>query len=543
MPRGFTTHRAFLAVTCLAALIACGGGGGSAPAVVTTPSLPAADVSSVAAADLGSTLPAGWQHGAFIEIFVRSYQDSNGDGSGDLQGLISRLDYLKALGVTGLWLMPVTPSQDGDHGYAVRDYRGIEAAYGSLPDMDALIAQAHARGIGVVLDYVMNHSAAQNPLFVNSSDSPVNTYRDWYLWQTPAPGGWNVFGANPWRTAASGSYYAPFWDQMPDFNLANPAVVEYHKSNLRWWLNRGVDGFRFDAVGMLFENGPAAWEDQPRNYSLMAEIRSLLDGYSQRFMVCEGPADPQGFGAACGSAFAFDLRARLVAAAQGNASAIAAVADYFKTAPAGMATMVSNHDGFAGQRLWDQVGGNLAQYKLAAASYLLLPGTPCIYYGEEVGMAGAAMIADDGKLRTPMSWTANTANAGFSTATPYRALSANVATQNAATQTSDANSLLTFYKAMLALRNARPSISQGSFEAAFANGNVMGYQRARGSERSLLVFNYGTAAANGVVVSGLPANALLTSLYPADGSTASADASGHINLTLSAQSVRVFAVN
>jgi alpha-amylase len=411
MPR--TLRLPALSLTlAVAALVGCGGGGGATgpqpgPPVGSTP-LPAVNLSAVAAADPGSTLPVGWERGAFMQIFVRSYQDSNGDGIGDLRGLISRLDYLKDLGVSGLWLMPVARSQDQDHGYAVADYRDIEPAYGTLADFDELLREAHARGIGVIVDYVMNHSAGQHPLFINSRDSAANPYRNWYVWQAAAPAGWSVFGANPWRSTASGAYYAPFWDQMPDFNLTNPAVVAWHHDNLRFWLNRGVDGFRFDAVGMLVENGAGAWENQPQNLSLMNEVRTLLAGYSRRTMVCEAPADPRGFGAAnaCGSAFAFDLKDYLVRAARGDTASIQAVADYFKTAPVGMATMVSNHDGFAGQRLWDQLGGNLAQIRLAAAGYLLLPGTPFVYYGEEIGMAGAAALSGDPKLRTPMSWTA-----------------------------------------------------------------------------------------------------------------------------------------
>jgi hypothetical protein len=167
--------RAGLASLCLAtALSACGGGGGGAaasPPAGPPPVSPPVEVSAVAAADPGSTLPVGWQSGAFMEIFVRSYQDSNGDGVGDLRGLTSRLDYLRDLGVTGLWLMPVTASQDRDHGYAVKDYRAIESQYGSLADFDELLRQAHARGIGVIVDYVFNHSAAENPLFLNSKSS------------------------------------------------------------------------------------------------------------------------------------------------------------------------------------------------------------------------------------------------------------------------------------------------------------------------------------------------------------------------------------
>jgi alpha-amylase len=531
------------ALVFLAGLAACGGGGGgSVPAPPPTGNLPTPDVSAVAAADPGSTLADGWQQGAVMQVFVRSYQDSDGNGSGDLRGLTSRLDYLRDLGVKGLWLMPVARSQDRDHGYAVADYRDIETDYGSLADLDELLRQAHARGIGVILDYVINHSAAQHPVFANARDSASNAYRDWYVWQSAAPGGWNVFGGNPWRSTANGAYYAPFWDQMPDWNLANPAVVDFHRSNLRFWLNRGVDGFRFDAVGVLFENGPGAWENQVQNYALMADLRTLVDGYARRTMVCEGPSDPRGFATACGSAFAFDLNASLVAAARGDTAAIARVADYFKTAPAALSTFLSNHDSFAGQRVADQLGGNLARLKLAAASHLLLPGRPFIYYGEEIGMAGAASLTGDPRLRTPMSWTADATRAGFTTGTPYRALAANVATHNVAAQSADPNSLHSFYKAMLALRNTRPSIARGSYEGAFASGSLMGYRRVLGAERSVVLVNYGTSTAT-AALSGLPAGAALASAYPSGGAlVATVDSGGNATVNVDAQSVFVLSV-
>ena len=537
------TFRKQLLAASLLALTGCGGGSSPAASIPVTAALPLVDISSVTLSDPGSSLPVNWQHGAFIEIFVRSYQDSDGNGKGDLRGLIQRLDYLQDLGVKGIWLMPVSSSSDHDHGYAVSDYRGVESDYGSLADFDELLKQAHARGIGVIVDYVINHSSAQNPLFSNSRDAASNAYRNWYIWQDPPPSGWSIYGGNPWRATGSGAYFGPFSDQMPDFNLLNSAVVDYHKSNLRFWLNRGVDGFRFDAVGNLVESGPSAWENQPRNYSLMGEMRSLLNGYAQRYMVCEAPTDPAGFaaGSACGSAFAFNLQTSLLQAAKGQPSGVLAMANYFKTASSNMATMFSNHDLFAGQRLWDQVGGNSAQYKLAAASYLLLPGTPFIYYGEEIGMSGATNISDDGRLRTPMSWTANTSNAGFSGTTPYRALSGNVASQNVAAQAADPNSILAFYKAMLKLRNSLPSLAQGSYEQAFASGNLLGYQRLFAKERTLVLINYGDSAVTAVVAS-LPANAALINAYPVNASDATADAAGLANITIAAQSLRVFSL-
>ncbi len=528
----------------LTALAACGGGGGSGStppvAVEPDPTLPAVDLRAVAAADPGSTLPALWHRGAFMEIFVRSYKDSDGDGVGDLRGLIAQLDYLRELGISGIWLMPVTQSQDRDHGYAVADYRAIEAQYGSLADFDELLRQAHARGIGVIVDYVMNHSAAANPLFVNARAAATNPYRNWYLWQGVKPNGWNIYGGDPWRGSVGNYYFAPFWDQMPDFNLLNPAVVAYHHDNLRFWLNRGVDGFRFDAVGNLVEAGPAAWENQPENHTLLRQARAVVDGYARRYLVCEGPSDPVGYSTSCGSAFAFQNTANLIAAAKADPGAVRRVAEFPANAPTGMASMLANHDSFAGDRVYNQFGGNLAQYRLAAATYLLQPGTPFIYYGEEIGMARGSAGGDPG-LRTPMSWSASTANAGFTTGTPYRSLSTNVSAFNVAAQQADPNSLLAFYKAMLALRKAHPAIAAGSYDNVSVNGSAMSFQRRQGSEWVLVVINYGISAGT-AAVGGLPAGATLASAYPAGGDALTADGSGAASVAMAAQSVRVFSL-
>lgn len=539
------TFRLIIAAVSVGMLASCGGGSGGASGPPPTPPtvevLPPVDISPVAANDPGSSLPADWMNGAFMEIYVRGYQDSDGDGIGDLKGLIQRLDYLKDLGVTGLWLMPVTQSQDHDHGYAVSDYRNIETQYGSLADLDELLRQAHARGLGVILDYVMNHSAAQHPAFVNSRAAVTNSFRNWYVWQSNKPTGWNIYGGDPWRSASTGFYFAPFWDQMPDFNLTNAATVAWHHDNLRFWLNRGVDGFRFDAVGNLVENGPATWENQPQNYALMGDVRRMMDGYARRFLVCEAPADPAGFGqpSACGSAFAFGHQLDIIKAAKGDAAALRAVADYPPTVPATMATMVSNHDSFAGERLWDQVGGNLAQYRLAAATYLLQPGVPFIYYGEEIGLAGAAGLSGDPRMRTPMSWTADSARAGFTTGTPFRALSANVATQNVATQQADASSLLAFYKSMLALRANRASLRRGSYEGATVSAGTLVFRRVHDVEQTVVAINYGSSPAT-VAVGGLSAGQSYPRLWPRDGTALPADGAGNASPLLPAHAVAIW---
>ncbi|WMW79516.1 alpha-amylase family glycosyl hydrolase [Undibacterium cyanobacteriorum] len=553
-----------LSIAYCLTLAACGGGGGSSAPISFTPStpntptgntptetpsanLPSVDISAIAKQDPGSALSADWQKGVFMEIYVRGYKDSDGDGIGDLKGVTQSLDYLKDLGITGIWLMPITKSEDRDHGYAVKDYRDIETDYGKLADLDELLKQAHARGIGIIMDYVMNHSANTNPLFVNSADTTTNTYRNWYVWKDPIPTGWNIYGANPWYSTKNGAYFAGFYSGMPDFNLTNQAVVDYHQSNLRFWLNRGVDGFRFDAVGNLIENNAGAWESQPESVALMGKVQQNIGQYDKRFMVCEAPGNPLLFAAStsCGSAFAFGHNYNLVNAVRGQSNAIQSVANYFNTAPATISTMISNHDSFAGDRLWDQIGGDPNLYRLAAATYLLQPGIPFIYYGEEIGMAGASSLSGDAKLRTPMSWTSNASNAGFSTGAPFRALSANVATQNVAAQASNPDSLLGFYKTLIALRKQRKSLNSGNYQNATVSGNVLSFERQSDAERTLVVLNY-NGSASSTIVRSLPANAKLTPL--AVGSTAlplatNADGNGVATINLNAKSFAIYQVN
>ncbi len=542
----------------------------STQAQATTPAAAPIDTSAVEMQDRGSNLKEGWQHGAFIEIFVRGYKDSNGDGIGDLKGLTQKLDYLQDLGVKGIWLMPITASADHDHGYATTDFRAIETAYGSLADFDELLKEAHARGIGVIIDYVLNHSAATHPLFVQSQSSPTNRYRDWYVWHksvgavgaagagaalesvASVPLGWDIWGKNPWifngdavngnAVNSNGAYFATFGFHMPDFNMCNADVVNYHKDSLRFWLNRGIDGFRLDAVPHLVENNAVDWNDQPESRALTHDYADLIRGYQHRHVVCEATANPIVYGApdVCGSAFAFGHERSIITAVKSNgrdATAMNKVANYFTTAPLTMATMLSNHDIFAGQRLWDQLRGNINQYKLAAATYLLQPGTPFIYYGEEIGMGGVINLKADDPLRAPMSWTNNIR--GFTGGKPFRPVSPNVATYNAAAQLKNPYSILAFYKAMLSLRNTLPSIAQGSYDAPFVDGSVIGYQRKWGDERTLVLTNYGTTSAK-VLVHNLAPLGVFKSVYPKAQSPFLSNAAGEAAISLKPQTVAVF---
>ncbi|MBT9493562.1 MAG: DUF3459 domain-containing protein [Paucibacter sp.] len=492
-------------------------------------------------------LPKGWQDGAvFMEIFVRGYQDSDGDGIGDLRGLIQRLDYLQALGIQGIWLMPISPSADKDHGYATTDYRGVEPQYGSLADFDELMLQAHKRGIAVIIDYVLNHSAAAHPLFQQAMLGPENPYRDWFVWQQTAPTGWDIWGKNPWYASEQGSahYFGTFGPHMPDFNLRNPAVVDYHRSSLRFWLNRGLDGFRLDAVPHMIENDAINWNDQPESRRLTKDFQALIKSYPNRYTVCEATANPKVYAApqVCGSAFAFGLEAQVIKAARGEPEAVKFVADYFLSAPPSMATMLANHDIFAGQRVWDQLNGDEARYKLAAATYLLQPGTPFIYYGEEIGMAGVAGLPGDEPLRAPMSWSVS-GKGGFSnsSAAPFRPLSPNIASHNVQAQLSDPASILNFYKAMLTLRKQHPALARGSYMVPSAQGQVLSFQRRLGKQINLVVINYG-AEASEVSLDKLPAHARLIAAYPAQAAATQSDAQGRLTLTVAPLSVKVYKV-
>lgn len=528
-------------------LVACGGSSnlnGSAIDLVNTGSaLEVPDSGAVSVSAVSSPLPDGWWKGAFMQVYVRAYQDSDGDGKGDLKGLVQRLDYLQDLGVKGLWLLPVTQSSDRDHGYAVKNYRAIESDYGTHADFELLISEAHKRGIGVVVDFVINHSSNQHPLFLNSSSSAINAQRNYFVWQNSKPSGWQIYGQEPWRASnwSNGFYFAGFSNTMPDFNWRAAEVEHFHHDNLRYWLNKGVDGFRFDAVGNLVENSSTAWEVQPENHAIMNKVRQTLLQYSQRYMVCEAPANSGAFAesSSCGSAFAFDLSGSIVGAAKGDVSAIQKLADYYKTRSSNLAPFVSNHDRFAGDRLWNQLQGNVAQYKMAAASYLLLPGTPYIYYGEEIGMAASDTLTGDWALRTPMSWTADAT--GFSTGSPFRSLSGNIGTQNVAQQLNDAASLHHHYKKLLALRNSQTAFSSGTYEGAWSQQKTMGFQRVAGNEKVMVILNFDTAHTNVSVGSLVPGEVWSALAGSSNGSTV--NSAGVMQISLPAQSFAVLKKN
>lgn len=521
-----------------AALAGLAGCGGATDRTVYSDTL---DLSPVEVEDRDSGLAEGWHREAvFMEIYVRGYKDSDGDGIGDFRGLTDKLDYLQDLGIGGIWLMPMTESWDDDHGYAVEDYRRVESDYGTMEDFQTFLDEAHARGIGVIIDYVMNHSARANPLFRDSLRR-VGGKRDWYVWSAQNPG-WTNWGGDPsWHLGLGGFYYGVFWDQMPDFNLRNPEVLGFHFDNLRYWLNLGVDGFRFDAVGAFVENGGDAWESQEENYAIMVQVREVLGAYDKRFLICEEPAQPQRAARddACGAAFAFGLNYELVGSARDGVTR-AAVPEYVEAAPiAQMGVLLANHDYFAGDRLIEQLDGDERKYRLAAATALTLPGIPFLYYGEEIGLGAArGQGPGDWRIRAPMSWTGDPERAGFTTGTPFREVAKNAATHNVADQEGDPDSLLAFYRSMIALRNDHESLSTGDFTSLQAD-EVLAFLRASASETSLVVLNYGPEARAVTLDAGLPDRAW-ERVYPGDGAELTADGEGRVAIDAGPRSVQVF---
>ncbi len=450
------------------------------------------DVAQVPVTHKQSELPAGWnKNAAFMEIFVRSYQDSDGDGVGDFKGLTSRLDYLKRLGVTGIWLMPMMPSADHDHGYAVADYRAVNPEYGTMADFETFVKEAHKRGIGVILDFVVNHSAATNPIFLDAAASKSSPYRDWYVFADQDPK-WPGFQWGPWRKVkgADGYFYGVFDDMMPDFNLKNPRVVQYLQDTMRFWMNKGVDGFRLDAVTMLIEDGPTAYFNNSKNPGIVAQLKSTLDAYDNRYMICEVSEKPELYIDACGHAFAYGTQQAIIESAKKGVVSDAVIKQLQSPMRDAMPLALQSHDAYVGDRLINQFGVNgIDNYKVAAAISILASSTPFSYYGEEIGMSNGGTYNDPG-LRSPMSWEGKAPSAGFSSVRPYRDPAINFATMNVAAESGDKASLLAWYTMLYNMRRAHPVLGSGDFKLLSKAGDpTLVFTRTQGGDQALVAIN------------------------------------------------------
>jgi alpha-glucosidase len=476
-----------------------------------------------------------WRDGVVYQIYPRSFADSNDDGLGDLPGITARLDYLAELGVDALWLSPIYPSPMHDFGYDVSDYENIDPIFGTLQDFDQLVAEAHRRGLRLVLDLVMNHTSHLHPWFVESRASRDNPRHDWYLWRDPAPDGgppnnWqSIFGGSGWELdpAIGQYYYHQFLVEQPDLNWRNPAVRERLYQMMRFWLERGVDGFRLDVVMSYFKDeqfrsnpttpfGLRAFDrqkhiydwDQPEMALALRDIRQVLDAYPERMAV--GEVDGLDMAVRfvgdeklhLAFNFAFTRQPWRPRALQ------KAILDYADRLPDGAwpCYVLGNHDV---SRFPTRFGGGPhsdARTKAAATLLLTLRGTPFIYYGEELGMQNTRLSREEiqdppGKRywpfflgrdpeRTPMQWDGEI-NAGFTNGAPWLRLNPDYRQRNVVAQQADANSVLNFYKQLLRLRKESPALRRGSFTALLKQPTeVLAYLRQTPEQTLLVALNF-----------------------------------------------------
>ncbi|MNB80390.1 Alpha-amylase precursor [compost metagenome] len=446
----------------------------------------------------------------FYEVFVRSFYDSDGDGTGDLRGLTEKLDYLNDgnpdtsgdLGVGGIWLMPVNPSPSY-HGYDVTDYRSINPEYGTLEDMQELIREAHKRGIKVIMDLVVNHTSKEHPWFVEAAAQQDSGYRDYYVWaedqSRPVSGSSAAGSGSPWHSARGSHYMGIFWDGMPDLNFDNPEVRMEMKDIGRFWLEQGVDGFRLDAAKHIYEDlvTDKSEETTAKNVAWWQEFRQAMNEVNPQAYIVgevwENSAVSVGayLDKAFDSGFNFGLAETLVNAAKsekdsGAAFTLERTYKLYSQISGGSftdATFLTNHDQ---NRVMSQLDNNPDHARTAAAMLLTLPGNPFIYYGEEVGMLGRK--PDEG-IREPIPWSADRSSAGQTAWEPDTNNKDNSGA-DVESQLSSSGSLLDWYRQLIALRNEVPALRDGTIRD-FASGNdgVMTFERVTAGQQVLVALN------------------------------------------------------
>jgi alpha-amylase len=445
-----------------------------------------------------ATLPPHAPSGVYYEIFVRSFADSNGDGIGDLNGITARLDYLKWLGVSGLWLTPIFPSPSY-HGYDVTNYFTVNPQFGTMADFHRLLRAAHARGIKVLIDMVLNHTSNRHPWFEQAL-SPKSPYHDWYTWAGKGAdlAALSSVGVPAWHRRDGQYYLGDFSSEMPDLNYDDPAVRREMIKVGRFWLAQGVDGFRLDATTQIYidfksQIGSARAIDE--NIAWWLEYHSELRATDPKvFLLGEVPAQSEAqaapYYAALNSVFDFPLARVLVRSAasekSGNIGAYVqqALSRFHRDArgPIVDSPFIGNHDR---NRVIDQLGGNLSHMRMAAAMLLTLPGHPFVYYGEEIGMHG---LKPDPRIREPMRWDRNPHEAGE---TWWEAAPDNAAPGlSVAAERADPRSLLNFYRRLIHWRIELPVLRDGAIAPYPADGGpISAYVRADSRQRLLVVHN------------------------------------------------------
>jgi glycosidase len=441
-----------------------------------------------------------WNDAVFYEIFVRSFYDSGNDGIGDLKGLTQKLDYLNDgnpattndLGVTGIWLMPISQSPSY-HGYDVTDYRSIEPDYGTMEDFRAFLDAAHARGISVIIDFVMNHSSSQHPWFINSASSPTSTYRNWYIWRNQHPGYVGPWGQQVWHFQNGAYYFGLFWSGMPDLNYENQDVKNEMFDVAKFWLDSlNIDGFRLDAIKHIFEEGPVM-EDVSATFNFLEEFRQYYKNVNPNAMTVgeawSGTDAIKKYSDGTKVDFCFEYPSSWSTINSVNAGLPNEIRDHMQTVLESYpylqyAPFLSNHDN---NRVFEQLGQELSKMKLAAAIYLTLPGIPFMYYGEEVGMIGSG---PDENKRKPMQWSSG-ANAGFTTGSPWYPINSNYVDFNVSKMQADKASLWHWYRQLIAARNQHAALRRGDYATVSADvQNLYAYARRTVDEVIIVVHNF-----------------------------------------------------
>lgn len=482
-----------------------------------------------------------WRGSVTYQVYPRSFQDSNGDGVGDLAGITRRLDHIARLGADAVWLSPFFKSPQKDFGYDVSDYCDVDPPYGTLADFDAMIARAHELGLKVIIDQVLNHSSDQHPFFKESRSSRDNPKADWYVWVDPQhdgspPNNWlSVFGGSAWQwDARRKQYYLHnFLAEQPDMNFHNRDVQDWHLANMRFWLERGVDGFRFDTVNFFFHDAklrsdPADYrkkdkpdgnpyemqyhifsKNQPENLAWLERIRGLLDefgatsvgemGESHHAIRMMGEYTAPGRLHQC---YSFEM--------MGYGFTPAFFRDriegFFTGAPDGWPMWAfSNHDVVRHVSRWMKQGtGQDSVAKLAAALLLSFEGSVCLWQGEELGQTDTQLDFDElvdpqginfwpepvgrDNTRTPMVWD-GTPNGGFSPVRPWLPVKEPQLARNVAAQEGVAGSVLEFYRAMIAFRKATPALVGGRSRFLDLAEPVLGFVRGDAVGGVLCLFN------------------------------------------------------
>ena len=474
-----------------------------------------------------------WKHGIIYQVYPRSFLDTNGDGIGDLQGIIRSLDYLAWLGVDALWVSPIFPSPMADFGYDISDYCSISATFGQLADFDRLVTEAHRRHVKVILDLVPNHTSDRHPWFVDSRSSRASSKRDWYIWRDGQPDGppnnWmSNFGGPAWEwdETTHQFYYHAFLKEQPDLNWRNPEVRMAMQAVMRFWLDRGVDGFRIDGLWHLIKDasfrdnpvnpgyGPGQPDinrflqvhsaDQPEIADLVAELRAVVDAYADRVLIGEIYLPLQRLVAYYGKDLEgvhlpFNFQLLFTA---WNAPALASlIEEYERALPVGAWPnwVLGNHDQ---KRVATRVGN--AQARIAAMLLLTLRGTPTLYYGDELGMTNVPIPPDAVQdsweknepglglgrdpQRTPMQWS-KSVHAGFTDQTPWLPVGANYRQCNVDEEKGDPASMLILYRSLIALRRRMPALAAGAYRTVPLGENVLAYERVEGNQRLLIALN------------------------------------------------------